>query len=201
MEKIYDWKNVQSKDNLLARFLSLFYVVPSAVASASLLRQPKLISRITLPIYRGQKNSGRARDNNSSDDNADNSAKSAAGDNQTDNVMSEEAEQAELDADSDPARCSKLATGPGHCNSNKNCRFESANCCCRCCCKAAQPNCNCAFPHILCSSISATENRQNAQSVLKIVPSTSKTYMLGVLSCGYVLSGSGKLKELARKRA
>ncbi|MBX9722111.1 MAG: hypothetical protein K2X81_11995 [Candidatus Obscuribacterales bacterium] len=201
MEKITDWKNIQSKDSLLARFLSMFYVVPSAVASASLLRQPKLISRIILPIYRGQKNSGRARDNSSNEYDANGSAKPVSGDNQGESALPEDTEQVELDAESDPAHCSKLATGPGFGEINACCTYAKANCCCRCCSKRPQANCDCAFPHIVCSSISAKTEASNSQAMLRLVSSSSKTYVLGVLSCGYVLSGSGKLRGLSRRRA
>ncbi len=201
MDKISDWKNVQIKDNLLARLLNLFYVVPPVVTKTSLMRQRSLIMRLNLPVNRGQRISDRARENSVTNENADCAAMSVplGEDLSSDEVAG--TEEVELDPESDPARSCKLGTGPGQNNlAQLPCRFSVGSCCC-CCPKRRKSFEKCSIPHIYCSSMSMKTLVEHRHLRLRDPSSVGKPFVLGVLSCGYVLSGSGKLKELSRKRA
>jgi hypothetical protein len=151
MAKKFEWNSLYSKDNLLARFLSLFYVIPPVVNETPGARQRSLLMRFKLPVFRTQRFSGRTRD----------------------------------------------------LYANKESASERADCSCCCC------NCDC------CQQKRAREwlLPRAADSCLPLKPPTELSHkqlqlirdpgdcVLGVLTCGYVLSGSGSVKGRFQKRA
>jgi hypothetical protein len=105
------WSVLVSRENLLARLLRMFYVVPPAVTSAVAAHQRNLMLRFNLPLSRAQRYGERARD---SRDNCDNSAlpelfSVAENSEEQGQAAGEDSDE----ADPDPSWAEKLGTGPG----------------------------------------------------------------------------------------
>lgn len=115
MENKSGWNKNVPKDNLLARLLSLSYVVSPAVTRVSLMRQRNLITRFNLPLSRGQQFWGRARDSHKCNERAQLSllpgGVEAADAN--DHLVQSDSIEIAVDAEDDPARAARQGSGPG----------------------------------------------------------------------------------------
>jgi len=117
------WSILVSRENLLARLLRMFYVVPPAVTSGVAAHQRNLMLRFNLPLSRAQRYGERVRDSRDDGDNYNESVSEllslAEGSEQCDESGSAEGDDTasgsaeDDDAESDPARLEKLGTGPG----------------------------------------------------------------------------------------
>jgi hypothetical protein len=198
------------EDNLLARLLSLFYVIPPAVLQTPVTHQ-RGVMRINLPVSRMQKYSGRAREL------SETSTEQSVVDSDPVNAIKQEAETEFDDSESDPVRSLQLGSGPGHSARDLAARKWGRYCllptcsvcakkprsttCCHCncdCCRRRQtrewllPRAEQASECVPLRAQSAT----NTKPKLKIIKDAGNC-VLGSLPCGYVLSGSGSVK--ARK--
>lgn len=177
MEKIPTWKI--SRSDLLARLYNLLYVIPPAV-KIPLRQKESLIYRMNLPQARGKKFGVRARDIqelDGSDTYANPCSGSDAGPADPGGAAASPDGEIVLEAEADPARRSTLATGPGLLRQLIGASAKSGT----------RSNLLKFRKH---SRIHGS-TIQNTQSESDCV--------LGVLPCGYVLSGSGSIKTLSRK--
>lgn len=111
MAKKLGWNSSYSNDNLLARLLRLFYVIPPVVNETPGVRQRNLMMRFNLPVSRAQRFSGRARELCENKEPAPVVEPSAS--ENAEGIFASDSDNVVMDAESDPARSSRLGSGPG----------------------------------------------------------------------------------------
>ena len=183
MENIPAWKS--SRIDLLARLYDLIHVIPPMVMKPE--RQNSHIVRMNLPQARGKRFGVRARDSQEC-----NRADGAVAVHDSVNLESGGGNACLedgfiLDAEEDPARRSSLGTGPG-----------ASSCCC---CRRHQPKEPPERHHRRLPELLQIGSRTPVHGTRIQQIGSSKTCVLGVLPCGYVLGGTGSIKLLSRKRA
>jgi hypothetical protein len=191
--------SIAVRDNLLARLLNIFYIIPPVVNKTAAAIEQSLIKR-SLPVPCTPRFSGRARDLHENKESASALttrspvAAGAVSGGRASKPAPDIIEQAIL---AGTGKRSFLSATPAACRSI-NC-LACACCGCKCdqCRKKAQ---EWLLPRLAGVGPPLVQATNPYDKRLHLIRNPGKC-VFGVLACGYVLSGSGSVKSRSQKRA
>lgn len=203
MANIRGCKSGNSGDDLLARLKKLIYVIPPVVKEPPLARKKHPLLRFNLPPSRSKKIESRASSFTESPIMETLDFSPLLTDSELGPDISNSEDRPELaDDESDPARSLRRGSGP------EEPEISSMPCCCCSCLRQRQANREWLLPRLkvlpdetVILSVRPSMFEGFHHELMPPVKAIAEPCVLGVLSCGYVVSGAARLKALGRKQA